>query len=203
MSKRKRHPTNWKEQRRLHALELKRRGWKQKDIAMGLNVGRSAVSQWLCMANEQGRKGLYARPHTGRPPALTDAEKGWIPDFLSHGAEAYGFRGDVWTCARVGKVIEMEFGVSYHKGHIARLLKELKWTPPQPIERATQRDESEIARWRRNVWREMKKKPVWSTESLFLWMNRASISCPRSSALMRRVARHPFCEFSKPVTICP
>jgi transposase len=167
MSKRKRHSTNWKEQRRLHALELKRRGWKQKDIAIGLNVGKSAVSQWLSMANEQGRKGLCARPHTGRPPALTDAEKGWIPDFLSHGAEAYGFRGDVWTCARVGKMIEMEFGVSYHKGHIARLLKELKWTPQQPIERAAQRDESEIARWRRNVWWEMKKSQFGTQNPYF------------------------------------
>jgi len=203
MPKRKTHSTNWKEQRRLHALELKHRGWKQKDIAIGLNVGKSAVSQWLTVANEQGQKGLYARPHTGRPSELTEVEKGLIPDLLSHGAEAYGFRGDVWTCARVGKVIEIEFGVSYHKGHVARLLKELKWTPQQPIERATQRDETEITRWRKKVWLEMKKKPVWSTVSLFLWMNRVSISCPRSSALMRRVDKHPFCGFSKLVTICP
>jgi len=203
MPKRKTHSTDWKEQRRLHALELKDRGWKQKDIAIGLNVGKSAVSQWLRVANEQGQKGLYARPHTGRRPELTDVEKGLIPDFLSHGAEAYGFRGDVWTCARVGKVIEIEFGVSYHKGHIARLLKELKWTPQQPIERATQRDETEIARWRKKVWLEMKKKPVWSTVSLFLWTNRVSISCLHSSALMRRVDKHPFCGFSKLVTICP
>ena len=34
-----------------------------------------------------------------------------------------------WTCARVAKVIEEEFGVAYHKGHVARLLKELHWTP--------------------------------------------------------------------------
>ena len=32
-------------------------------------------------------------------------------------------------CARVAKVIEEEFGVSYHKSHVSRLLKELGWTP--------------------------------------------------------------------------
>jgi len=37
------------------------------------------------------------------------------------------FRGDVWTCARVARVIEEEFGVHYHKGHVSRLLRELKW----------------------------------------------------------------------------
>src|SRR3979490_2498508 len=63
------------------------------------------------------------------------------PGFRSHGAEAYGFRGEVWPCARVAKVIEEEFGVSYHKGHVCRLLKELHWTPQLPIVRAGQRTE--------------------------------------------------------------
>ena len=45
-----------------------------------------------------------------------------IPDFLSHGSEAYGFRGELWTTARVAKVIEEEFGVSYHRGHPYRVL---------------------------------------------------------------------------------
>ena len=203
MSKKKVRSTNWKEHRRLHALELKRRGWKQKDIASGLNVGKSAVSQWLKIADEQGQKALYARPHTGRPPELTDSEKRLIPDFLSHGAEAYGFRGDVWTCPRVGKVIEMELGVSYHKGHVARLLKELRWTPQQPLERAIQRDEAEVAHWRKEVWLDMKKKRVWSIESLFLWTNRAFISCPPQSEPMHPVGERLSCGSSKPATICP
>jgi transposase len=75
-----------------------------------------------------------------------------IPDFLAHGAEAYGFLGDVWTCARVSQVIEEEFGVVYHKSQVSRLLKKLHWTPQMPIARATQRDETEIERWRVDVW---------------------------------------------------
>jgi hypothetical protein len=30
-------------------------------------------------------------------------------------------------------VIEEEFGVASHKGHITRLLKELHWTPQVPV----------------------------------------------------------------------
>ncbi len=71
-----------------------------------------------------------------------------IPEFLSHGAEAYGFRGEVWTRLRVAKVIEWELGVTYRKSQVACLLKELQWTPQLPIERATQRDEEAITRWR-------------------------------------------------------
>jgi hypothetical protein len=41
-----------------------------------------------------------------------------------HGAEAYGFRGDVWTCPRVAQVIEWEFGIRYHRDHVSRMLKD-------------------------------------------------------------------------------
>jgi len=75
-----------------------------------------------------------------------------IPEFLSHGPEAYGFRGQVWTCARVAAVIGEEFGVRYHKDHVRRLLQALHWTPQMPITRAVQRDEAAITRWRRDSW---------------------------------------------------
>jgi transposase len=158
MSKKKLRVTNWKEHRRIHALKLKRNGWKQKDIAFALDVSKGAVSRWLKVATEEGEKSLRARPHAGRIPKLTCAEKQFIPELLSHGAEAYGFRGEVWTCPRIRKVIEWEFGVSYHKSHVARLLKDLRWTPQMPMERATQRDELAITRWRSEVWVEMKRK---------------------------------------------
>ena len=202
MSKNKSRSTDWKEQRRLQALSLKRKGWKPKDIATALGVTKGAVSQWLMAADEQGAVALHSRAHSGRPPELASAEKRLIPEFLSHGAEAYGFRGEVWTCPRVRKVIEWELGVSYHKSHVARLLKELKWTPQLPIERATQRDEVAIAEWRSDVWKEMKKKRAWSAESLFLWTNRASIFCPPWSERMPRAATRRSCVFFKRAIIC-
>ena len=149
---------DWKEIRRWRALELKREGWKQEDIAEGLGVTAGAVSQWLTAVRYQGAQALRARPHPGAPSRLSRTQKGLLPDFLAHGAEAYGFRGEVWTCARIAKVIEREFGVSYHKAHVSRLLKELEWTPQKPIQRAAQRDECQIADWRIKVWPELKKR---------------------------------------------
>lgn len=203
MSTKKSQTTLWKEKRRCHAQQLAEQGWKQKDISVALDVSKGAVSQWLKISKQEGRSGLLARAHTGRPPELAEKEKRLIPDCLSHGAESYGFRGDVWTCRRVRKMIEIEFGVFYHKSHVARLLKELKWTPQQPVERATQRNEEAIADWRKHVWSDMKKKRVWSTESLFLWMNRAFTSCPRLSKRMHLVDKRLSCESSKLVIICP
>lgn len=203
MSTKKSQTTRWKEKRRCHAQKLAKQGWKQKEIAMALEVSKGAVSQWLKIFKQEGRAGLLARAHTGRPPELADQEKLLIPDYLSHGAESYGFQGEVWTCRRVRKMIEIEFGVSYHKSHVARLLKELKWTPQQPIERATQRNEEAIADWRKHVWSDMKKKRVWSKGSSFLWMNLAFTSCPRRSKPMRLAAKRLSCESSRLGITCP
>lgn len=158
MSKKKINKTDWKEQRRFHALKLKKNGWKQSEIADALKVSKGSVSQWLSKAKAKGIQSLRIQSPPGRPPRLTEIQKQLIPDLLSHGAEAYGFRGEVWTCRRVKKVIEWEFGVSYHRSHVARLLKELHWTPQQPIERAVQRDEMEIRDWRTQTWFEIKKR---------------------------------------------
>jgi transposase len=200
MSKKKSQTTVWKEKRRFHAVSLERKGWKQKDIAIALDVSKGAVSQWLKTFKKEGKEILQAHPHTGRPPGLADKEKQFIPDLLSHGAESYGFHGDVWTCSRVRKVIEIEFGISYHKSHVARLLKELKWTPQQPIKRATQRDEDAIAYWRKHTWIDMKKKLVWSIGSLFLWTNQAFTSCLPLSKHIRLAGKRPFCASSKLAT---
>jgi transposase len=150
--------TAWKEARRLQALALRQKGWKQTEIAEALGVTDGAVSQWFSVVDVQEATALFARPHTGRPPALTREQKNLIPDLLSHGAEAYGFRGKVWTNARVAKVIEWEYSVIYHPSHVARLLKELKWTPQLPLVRATQRDEHALEVWRREQWPELKNQ---------------------------------------------
>ena len=100
------------------------------------------------------------------PPKLTAAQLQMLPEFLWHGAEAYGFRGDVWTCPRIAQVIRWEFGVSYHKDHVSRLMKELGWTPQIPITRAVQRDEEAIERWRVEVWPELRRKAVRERRTL-------------------------------------
>jgi transposase len=151
-------PADWREWRRLRALHLKEQGWYQRDIAEALDVSEETVSRWLARASAAGPQALRGRPRPGRPPELSAAQKRLIPEFLWHGAEAYGFRGEVWTCARIARVIAEEFGVRYHKDHVGRLLEGLRWTPQVPIRRALQRDEEAIRRWRQEAWPGLRRR---------------------------------------------
>ena len=193
---------DWKEARRWRAWALKQNGWAQRAIAGVLGVTQGAVSQWMSAVATGGVEALRVRPRTGRPCELTAAQRQRLPEFLADGAEAYGFRGGVWTCARVGKVIEQEFGIRYHKAHVSRLLKQLDWTPQKPVERAAQRNEALIERWRSEVWPELKKRPGGSSARWCLSTNPASICCPRLYAPMHRAERHRSCGSSKLTTTC-
>lgn len=151
----------------MRAWDLKQQGWKQRDIATALGITEAAVSKWLATARRDGAAALLSHPALGPQPRLTMAQRRLIPDCLSHGAEAYGFRGEVWTCARIVRVIEEEFNVSYSKSQVSRLLRELHWTPQVPITRAIQRDEEAIERWRLEMWPELTERAQRERRTLF------------------------------------
>jgi len=152
--KKEHEPHDWKEGRRLRAWELSQQGWKQKEIAAALGVSKGAVSQWLSRAKAEGIEGLRRHPAPGPQPKLSAEQLAQLPQILAQGAEAFGYRGEVWTTQRVAEVIKRHFGVSYHPAHCSRILRALKHSVQKPVERATQRDEAAIERWP-----ELKKKP--------------------------------------------
>src|SRR5215204_3509345 len=149
--------TDWREGRRLRAFELKQQGWSQQQIAQALGVSKGAVSQWMKRGREGGVQALKRRPAPGAQPRLSEEQRMKLPELLERGAEAHGFRGEVWTCERVVEVIRREFGVSYHPAHVSRLLKALRQSLQKPQRRANQRDEEAIEHWQEKRWPSLKK----------------------------------------------
>ena len=127
-------------------------GWSQRQIAAALGVSEGAVSQWMARAREGGPEALRQRPRPGAPRRLTTEQLARLPALLHQGAEADGFRGQVWTCGRIAAVIRLECGLSYHPVHVGRLCQAIGWSPQKPARRARQRDEAAIARWRGDTW---------------------------------------------------
>lgn len=151
---------DWKEWRRLRAWELSQQGWSQKEIAEALGVTEGAVSQWMKVGRGQGEEGLRGKIAKGPQHRLSEKQVVQLPALLDQGAEAHGFRGAVWTTARVAELIKKRFGVKYHPAHMSRLLKRIKYSVQQPVEQATQRDEQAIDAWKNEQWPELKKSPA-------------------------------------------
>ena len=150
--------TDWREGRRLRAFELKQEGWPQQRIAEALGVSKGAVSQWMKRARQGGGvQALKRQPAPGARPRLSEEQRAKMAELLERGAEAHGFRGEVWTCARVAEVIRREFGVVYHPAHVSRLLKALRQSLHKPKRRANQREEEAIDRWKLERWPHLKK----------------------------------------------
>ena len=169
---------DWREWRRRRAWALKQQGWKQKDIAEALGVTPGAVSQWCTRAHVGGVEALRRRRASGRPPKLMPQKLKHLPELLAPGAEAYGFRGQVWTTKRISHLIRLRFGVQYHPAHMSRLLRAVGWSVQQPIQRATQRNEVAIKAWREERWPALKKRQKRSSGRWYGLISRDSTCSP-------------------------
>jgi transposase len=59
----------------------------------------------------------------------------------------------------VAEVVAKRFGVTYHVGHVARLLHGMGWSPQKPQRRAIERKEETVQTWVKRDWPRIKKKP--------------------------------------------
>lgn len=147
------------ERRRRRALTMLKEGLQPVEVARRLGVDRRSVRRWKAAVRIQGEVGVRAKPAPGRPPKLGAKHRTKLEALLLKGAQAAGYDTDLWTCPRVGDLIERRFGVHYHVDHIGRLLHQLDWSPQKPTRRALERDEEAIGRWVHESWPRVKKTP--------------------------------------------
>lgn len=143
----------------MRAIKLHDEGWTQVSIAKALGVTQPAVSQWLKLARAEGAEALQSKPRDGQAARLTDEQLRLLPEFLKLGPAMFGFSGELWTCPRIARIIEQEFGVVYHPDHVRRLMHRLDWSYQKPIVRASERDEALVSEWLGQTWPAIRRKP--------------------------------------------
>ncbi len=112
------------ETRRLQAWDLHQLGWSQLQIAAVLGVTQGAISQWLKRVRDGGGiEELRHHPAPGKQASLTQEQFAQIPALIARGASAFGFDDGEWTTKRIASMLKQVFGVSYHPGHVSRLLQ--------------------------------------------------------------------------------
>jgi len=143
--------------RRIHAVLLNHQRHSSGEIAAMLAAPRSRVSLWLQQYEEYGWEALLEGHRSGRPRELDVQQRQSLGDILDSGPVAYGFMSGVWTSPMIARVIEDEYGVAYHPGHVRKLLQELGFSVQRPRKQLAKGDPAEQDRWQRYTYPRLKK----------------------------------------------
>lgn len=146
------------ERRRFRAFGLLNKGLSEAEVARRVGVHRQSVNRWAKQIDDKGRAGLKQAGRAGRKSRLRETDLKRLELGLKQGPQALGYETHLWTLERVAELIERDFGVEYHPGHVGWLLKKLGWSCQRPTGRALERDEQAIKRWKKRRWPELKKK---------------------------------------------
>src|SRR5271155_3609653 len=147
------------ERRRMRAARLLAKGLSQSEVARRVGAHRQSVSKWAAELRVNGRAGLKKAGRAGRKPRLRAEQINQLERRLKRGPQALGYETSLWTANRVVHLIEQECGVSYHPGHVWKILRKLGWSCQRPAGRALERDERALQRWKQERWPELKKRP--------------------------------------------
>ncbi len=143
--------------RRRRALALLKSGLSLNEVARRIKCFASSVMRWRDAFRRRGAEALKVGSSPGRPAKLNSAQQRRLVRLLLKGPLAHGYRTNLWTTARIAEMIRREFGVTYHRDHVGRLMHSLGWTHQKPETRAAERDEEAIDRWKREDWPRVKK----------------------------------------------
>jgi transposase len=134
------------ERRRRRAVALVEQGESRAAVARILGVHPKSLARWVRCARQP--HGLEARPQRGPTPGLSDAQLRQLEALLLQGAKHHGWHNELWTAARVTRLIERHFGIGYHPEHVRKILKRrLGWTSQKPRRKARERNDAEVERW--------------------------------------------------------
>ena len=145
--------------KRIHAVLLNSDGETSGDIARILKAPRSRIWEWLKDFGDCGYEGLLEGYRPGRPRNLSEKDRQQLCDIIDSGPVAYGFPGGVWTSPMITRVIEEEFSIGYHPGHVRKLLKQLGFSVQRPRRVLANADPRKQDRWHRYTYPNLKKKP--------------------------------------------
>lgn len=148
------------EKRRQQAAKLFAKDYSAPEVARGLGVARPAAYRWKEAWGKGGSAALSSKGPAGPKPKLSSQQTKKVTEALLAGPVAHGYKTALWTLPRVAALIEELTGVRYHPGHVWRLLGASGFSCQRPERRAVERDDEAIARWKKEVWPALKKKPA-------------------------------------------
>jgi len=112
---------------RIRAVYLALMGKTAPEIAKLLGFSRRTIQKWICAYNKQGLAGLDDHGGRGLRCRLNDSQIQWLRQRIEQGP-----RPEDGVCVFHGKdvqrIVEQQFGVTYHLNSIYRLLRRMGYS---------------------------------------------------------------------------
>ena len=143
---------------RIQAILLSLDDKSPPQIAQLLRVHRTRVHAWVSQWNEYGLEGLKEGQRSGRPREMTPEQEEHFRDIVESGPVAYGLNTGVWTSRILSQVMADEFALTFHPGHVRKLLKALNFSVQRPTTELVRADPRKQNKWIRYTYPNLKKK---------------------------------------------
>lgn len=137
-----------REERRLKAAALFKKGVPHTEIARILRVSPGAVTQWRKAYSRGGAKALKSKGHPGFASELTPKKRERFREAVLKGPLSYGYETNLWTLSRLADVMKKVTGISFSGMWTWVIMRELGFTPQKPMLKAKERNEKAIAEWK-------------------------------------------------------
>lgn len=142
---------------RIHGVILNLEGYSNPEVSEVLKVHRSKPVIWMRSWNDYDIEGLFEGHRSGRPSLLIQEQKEILGDIIDSGPVAYGFTSGVWTSQMISCIIDEEFGVDYHPGHVRKMLKSMGFSVQRPRKRLSLANPVLQNKWHRYTYPNLKK----------------------------------------------
>lgn len=114
---------------RLYAVYQVSLGKKPQDLEDVYNASFKSIINWVHRFNNEGLSGLTDKPIPGRKPRLNETEKESIKRVIVEDSpEKHGYNSATWTGPMLINYIEKEYGISYKKAQIYKILEKMNLT---------------------------------------------------------------------------
>jgi transposase len=143
------------EQQRFNAARMADLGMEPKVIAASLGFDDQTIRRWLRDYHAGGMEALKAKLHPGPTPRLSDEQKQQLLTLIERSPDDYRqekLAGQLWTAAKIARLIKSRFAVTYHPSHVGQMMHDLGYSQQLPTKKPKERDPAKIERWRSEHW---------------------------------------------------
>jgi transposase len=144
--------------RRFLAVRRVAEGLPPKQVAQVLGVHVETVRLWVRTHKAGGDQALRGTRHPGRTPFLTPGQEARVRAWLTQPPTAFGFRTDLWTAARVARLIRDRLGVAYHPNYLREWLTRRGYSPQKPRRQARQQQPAQVEEFLTTTYPAAQKK---------------------------------------------